>query len=91
MIPLTVSSEVRYPLPWLEQMISPYNDSCASATGPYGCVVQGWSIPIIAAYASLGQIDLAVNLTMNLTSDAYINAGGNGHSLTNLLWWISTR
>ncbi len=44
-----------------------------------------------AVLAELGHPDLAIEYAESLPDDAYLSAGGNGHSLTNTIWYYSTR
>ena len=39
----------------------------------------------------MGHPHLAIEYAESLQSDAYLSAGGNGHSLTNTIWYYATR
>lgn len=91
LIPLTVSSVYRDNPVWVKDMIIPYNNSCMADAAYEGCVMDGWSIPLISSYAAIGQTPLAWEMAMQLNASVFVSSGGNGHSLTNLLWYIATR
>ncbi len=55
------------------------------------CEEQGWSILVATCLATVGQWDLATAQVLALDDSAFLTAGGNGHSLTNTLWYIATR
>ena len=92
LIPLTPSAVYRDDPTWVREMVVPYNESCmTSPGGPSGCVEDGWSIPLISSYAAIGEISTAWEMALTLNSSVFLSSGGNGHSLTNLLWYISVR
>lgn len=87
MLPLTVMSESLFDLQWLQQVYEPFSDSCNG-----NCVDDGWSIPLLAAMASLGHWEEAIQKAQDtLTDKTFKTAAGNGHSMTNTLWYLSTR
>jgi hypothetical protein len=55
------------------------------------CVEQGWSVIIYTSLATIGKWEDAWTGVKKLNSTVYEAAGGNGHSLTNTLWYIATR
>jgi ABC-type proline/glycine betaine transport system permease subunit len=55
------------------------------------CIEQGWSIIAYTSQAILGQWKEAWEGVQALDPSVYDSAGGNGHSLTNTLWYIATR
>lgn len=55
------------------------------------CEVQGWSVLVYHADASIGNWKNAWKDLNSLNLTVYEQAGGNGHSRTNSLWWIATR
>jgi len=44
-----------------------------------------------AILATVGHRSRAINYAMSLSKDVFESAGGNGHSLTNTIWYYSTR
>lgn len=58
---------------------------------PTPCEQQGWSLLLLTSIAAIGGQDVAWRGALDLPLDAFAGAGGNGHSLTNTLWYISTR
>lgn len=88
LLPLTPISEDRDGLDWAKEMYEPFADSCHSDKM---CVEFGWSILQLAMLATVGHPALAASKSLQLTPDAFNSAGGNGHSLTNTLWYIATR
>merc|ERR1712157_673633 len=55
------------------------------------CISEGWSVQVNAILATTGRIQEAVEGILNVPMTAYEHAGGNGHSKSNSLWYISTR
>lgn len=45
----------------------------------------------VSLLAEVGHPDAAMNKTLETPSDVFTSAGGNGHSLSNTLWYISSR
>ena len=86
LLPLTPISESRDGLKWAEEIYAPLAESCDGA-----CVSEGWSIQVNAILATIGRVQEAVEGTLKVPSTAYEHAGGNGHSKSNTLWYISTR
>jgi len=87
-MPLTSVSERRDSLKWVQQMYPPFAESCNSDRN---CEEQGWSILQYAMLATVGHRNLAAEKVNKLPSSVFESAGGNGHSLTNTLWYIATR
>jgi hypothetical protein len=69
-------------------MLPAFNESCA--TNPV-CEEQGWSVMVLTCMATVGQWQEARDGTLALPDSVFENAGGNGHSRTNTLWFIATR
>lgn len=86
LIPLTPISEDRDNMAWVRKMFDPYAQTCDSS-----CVSQGWSVQILALLASLGYKEKALGYAKNLTASVFETAGGNGHSMSNTIWYIATR
>ena len=55
------------------------------------CVDQGWSILVYAGQAELGDWVGAWENMQALNESVFYEAGGNGHSRSNCLWYVSTR
>ena len=88
LMPLTVAAEQRDPPSWVREMLPAFNESCA--TNPT-CEEQGWSVMVLTCLATVGQWQEAREGTLALPDSVFENAGGNGHSRTNTLWYIATR
>lgn len=86
LIPITPISERRDNDQWLRQLYESYAESCDD-----GCVKEGWSVMLYCVLAELGHQEAARKMALSLPEDVFESAGGNGHSLTNTLWYISTR
>jgi hypothetical protein len=68
------------------EMLVPFAATCHA-----GCVASGWSVQVLAILATVGHKDLAVEETQKLPPSVFETPGGNGHSQTNTIWYISTR
>lgn len=88
LMPLTSISERRDDINWLRQVYFPFSESCESNLM---CRDQGWSILQYSILAAVGHRELAAKNVIDLPRDVFDSAGGNGHSLSNTLWYISTR
>lgn len=55
------------------------------------CAGSGWNVLIYACLGATGDWQAAWQGAMTLSEDAFLDAGGNGHSLSNTLWYIATR
>ena len=88
LMPLTVASETRDEIEWAREMYPSFNASCS--TSPT-CEEQGWSILQYAVLATIGDKRAALEGTLAVPPSAFTSAGGNGHSLSNSIWYIATR
>jgi len=88
LLPLTPISEQRDNVQWSRQLYGDFSSSCDSNQM---CVEQGWSVSVYAILATVGHRELALKKALDLTDDVFLSAGGSGHSLTNTVWYISTR
>ena len=88
LMPLTSICERRDNIDWLRQVYFPFAESCES---DLTCRDQGWSILQFSILAAVGHRSLAAKRAIDLPRRVFESAGGNGHSLTNTLWYISTR
>jgi Glycosyl hydrolase family 81 C-terminal domain len=88
LLPLTPISEFRDTLSWSKGMYHIFSESCGSDPG---CTTNGWSVLQIALLAVVGYQQDGAEIATALPADVFESAGGNGHSLTNTLWYVSTR
>eukprot|EP00934_Nitzschia_sp_Nitz4_P007844 Nitzschia sp. Nitz4//scaffold27_size158506//61224//64947//NITZ4_002597-RA/size158506-processed-gene-0.15-mRNA-1//1//CDS//3329545479//7834//frame0 len=88
LLPLTPISEYRDELDWVNEMYYPFSQHCAEQ---HQCSESGWAILQLATLATVGYPDEAVSRMKELPDEGYENAGGNGHSKSNTLWYIATR
>jgi endo-1,3(4)-beta-glucanase len=86
LLPLTPISEARDKVEWAKEIYAPLAASCDQ-----GCVSGGWSVQIFAILATIGQVEKAIQQTLDLSPSVYEGPGGNGHSKSNTLWYIATR
>uniref|UniRef100_A0A7S4AS41 glucan endo-1,3-beta-D-glucosidase n=1 Tax=Pseudo-nitzschia australis TaxID=44445 RepID=A0A7S4AS41_9STRA len=86
LLPLTPISEARDKIQWAKEIYQPLTESCNGA-----CVSEGWSIQVNAILATIGGVQEAIEGILRVPSTAYKHAGGNGHSKSNSLWYVSTR
>jgi len=86
LMPITPISEERDDVNWLRRAYHPYAASCDGR-----CVSDGWSIQILAMLATLGHKEKALSHAQDLGDSSFEVAGGSGHSLSNTIWYISTR
>jgi endo-1,3(4)-beta-glucanase len=71
---------------WTRNVYSDLVSSCDD-----GCVSAGWSIQQIATLGILGYQEEAFISAKNLPQAVFDTPGGNGHSLSNTLWFIASR
>jgi len=88
LLPITVVSELRDTIGWVEEMLPLFSQSCDSDEN---CPKQGWSILVNMCQATVGEWQYAWKSILELSPEVYESAGGNGHSKSNSLWFISTR
>ena len=88
LMPITVASEGRDQLDWAKEMYPSFEESCGAEDV---CVDQGWSVLMAAVLASIGHRDKALKHLLAIPASAFLSAGGNGHSLSNSIWYVSTR
>jgi len=86
LLPITPIAEARDDVDWAKEIYPPLSQSCNAL-----CVSEGWSIQVNAILATIGRVQEAVEGILRVPSTAYEYAGGNGHSKSNALWYISTR
>lgn len=88
LLPLTPISERRDDIDWCNQLYPSFAESCKHATD---CDQEGWGILQHAILATVGHSKLAIEYVEGLPEDAFTSAGGNGHSLSNSIWFYATR
>lgn len=88
LLPLTPISEARDELDWVNEMYYPFSRACADF---HQCTESGWAILQLAILATVGYPEAAAARVKELLPDSYENAGGNGQSKSNTLWYIATR
>lgn len=88
LMPLTAVAEQRDSPDWVREMLPLFNASCAASPM---CESDGWSVLVLACQATVGQWREAWKGLSRLAPSVFDAAGGNGHSLSNSLWWIATR
>lgn len=86
LLPLTPISENLVELDWAFEMYKPFAQECDA-----DCEKNGWSTLVLAVLATVGHTQLAAQKAQALSADVYDTPGGNGHSTSNTLWFISTR
>jgi hypothetical protein len=88
LLPLTAISEERDDLSWVNEMYYPFSKSCAEN---FDCTESGWVALQLAILATVGYADEAAKRVSELPDGSFTNAGGNGHSKSNTIWYIATR
>eukprot|EP01041_Mallomonas_annulata_P000931 gene931-1807_t len=88
LLPLTPIAEPRDDIRWLGQMYPEFYQTCSQDSK---CNSTGWSILLYTTQASLCQWKNATTSLLNINSAVFYDYGGNGHSLSNSLWWVGTR
>jgi hypothetical protein len=88
LLPFTSISEQRDGVEWSKSMYTAFASSCEDNQG---CKDTGWKILLLGMLATVGHQDLAVQGALDLRDDVFEDPGGNGHSLSNTLWYIATR
>ena len=69
-------------------MYASFADSCVRSQG---CRESGWKVLQLAMLATVGHKQLALDGAQDLQKAIFEDPGGNGHSLSNTLWYIATR
>ena len=89
LLPLTAVSEERDSQEWARELYEPFAESCGASFDD--CRGNGWSVLVLAMLATVGHRDAAIKKALEIPESAFTSAGGNGHSLTNTLWYLATR
>lgn len=88
LLPLTPIAEQRDGLQWSMEMYPSLAESCAADKT---CRSNGWSVLQLGILATVGHPKAATKDANTLDHSVFTSAGGNGHSLSNTLWYMSTR
>jgi len=88
LLPLTPISEERDELDWVNEMYYPFSRACADF---HQCTESGWAVLQLGILATVGYADAAAARVKELLPASYENAGGNGQSKSNTIWYIATR
>eukprot|EP00536_Pseudo-nitzschia_multiseries_P014448 jgi/Psemu1/214718/e_gw1.705.41.1 len=88
LLPLTPISEDRDDIEWMNSIYDPFTYACAM---DFECTESGWSILQLATLATVGYAAEAVRKVKELPDQSFVNAGGNGESRSNIIWFITTR
>jgi endo-1,3(4)-beta-glucanase len=88
LLPLTPISEERDDMQWMNSIFQPLSQVCASDPG---CYESGWSILQLSTLATVGYPEEAIEQVGKLSDDVFEDAGGNGHSRSNTVWYFATR
>jgi len=89
LLPLTPVAEIRDDPVWAAVLYPLYDKACQSA-GDF-CVDNGWSIIQAGLCATAGNREDALEQAMAVPTKVYATDGGVGNSLTNTIWYVSTR
>jgi hypothetical protein len=87
-LPITPVSEQRDEVDWAKEAYPEFSDSCESQVG---CTDSGWSVLQQTMLATVGHPKLALERVMAMPSGNFDGAAGDGHSLSNTIWYIATR
>lgn len=88
LLPLTPIAEERDDIEWVNEMYYPFSRACANY---HQCTESGWAILQLAILATVGYAEHAADRVKELLPESYENAGGNGQSKSNTIWYIATR
>ena len=93
LIPLTAIAERRDDPEWSRELYPIYAESCqvANEENDGFCDDNGWSIIQSAVLAETGEMDDALKMASAIPASVFVSQGACGNSLTNTLWFISTR
>mmetsp|Transcript_7930 Transcript_7930/g.23402 ORF Transcript_7930/g.23402 Transcript_7930/m.23402 type:complete len:1211 (+) Transcript_7930:263-3895(+) len=88
LLPLTPISEDRDDIEWMNSIYKSFTYSCAT---DFECTESGWAILQLATLATIGYSAEALRQVKELPDESFTNAGGNGESRSNTIWYITTR
>lgn len=88
LLPLTAIAERRDEQKWVTELYPEFAESCGAVDD---CIKSGWSVLQLATLATVGHVGLAIEKAQQLPASVFESAGGNGHSLSNTIWYFATR
>jgi Glycosyl hydrolase family 81 C-terminal domain len=88
LLPITPVSELRDTTEWAKEAYPDYSQSCEATED---CTGSGWSVLQISMLATVGHPKLAMERALAMPKGNFDGAAGDGHSLSNTLWYIATR
>jgi len=88
LLPLTPISEERDDMQWMNSIYGPLSKYCSSDPG---CYDSGWAIVQLASLATVGYAAEAAEKVEKIDGKVFLDAGGNGHSRSNTIWYVATR
>jgi endo-1,3(4)-beta-glucanase len=89
LMPFTAVAEKRDDPEWAKVLYPLYEEACKTA-GDF-CIENGWSILQAGLRAEAGDHEEALEQTMAIAPEVFSSDGGNGNSLSNMIWFIATR
>jgi Glycosyl hydrolase family 81 C-terminal domain/Glycosyl hydrolase family 81 N-terminal domain len=89
LMPFTPVAEQRDDPEWATVLYPLYEDACKTA-GDF-CIENGWSILQAGLCAEAGDHEEALEQTLAIAPKVFSSEGGEGNSLSNMIWFISTR
>jgi len=89
LMPFTPIAEERDDPEWATELYPLYKEACESA-GKF-CVENGWSIMQAGLLAETGEMGKALDQAAAVPAKVFDSLGGLGNSLSNIIWFISTR
>jgi hypothetical protein len=87
-LPVTPVSEHRDDLDWAMEVYPEFAESCEGSTD---CTDSGWSVLQVSMLATVGHPMLALDQALAMPVGNFDGAAGDGHSLSNTIWYIATR
>jgi endoglucanase Acf2 len=89
LMPFTAVAEQRDDPRWAAELYPLYDSACQTA-GEF-CVDNGWSILQAGLCAEAGDKEKALEQLFSIPLKVFDSQGGQGNSLSNMIWFISTR
>ena len=89
LLPFTPVAERRDDPEWAAIVYPRYKESCMASHE--FCVKNGWSVMLCGLKATIGDRDGAVKDVLDIPVQVFKSEGGDGHTRSNLLWYVSTR
>ena len=89
LLPFTPVSEARDDPEWASVVYPPYEESCLENHA--FCVKNGWSVMLSGLKATIGDRKGALKDVLDIPISVFESEGGNGHTRSNLVWFVATR